>query len=225
MGRAAPARCRGVAPQRRRDDHRRQRPEEPHIQFVGKAFRAPDGLAAQRSSAARRASCRGRTPTAASSHRIGAAVRRWRAGHAELLNYTWQGRRILDRDRHPCPSPTAAAGSRTRWRSSATSPNGGASSSERRRAELQATLEAVPELLFEIDLEGRYRSFHSPRHDLLYAAPEDFIGRRADEVRCRPRRPEVVMVAAPSRRRRGEARRRPGYELPLRRAGSGSSSR
>ena len=47
--------------------------------------------------------------------------------------------------------------------------------------QLQATLEAVPDLLFDIDLDGTFHAFHSPRRDLLYARPEDFLGRRADE--------------------------------------------
>ncbi len=47
---------------------------------------------------------------------------------------------------------------------------------------LQATLEAVPDLLFELDLEGRILSQHSPRADLLLQQPEQFLGRLVRQV-------------------------------------------
>ena len=48
--------------------------------------------------------------------------------------------------------------------------------------QLQATLDAIPDLLFEIDLEGRYYSYHSPRTELLAAPPEELLGRTVAEV-------------------------------------------
>jgi PAS domain S-box-containing protein len=63
--------------------------------------------------------------------------------------------------------------------------------SERQRAdaavssaqeELAATLSAVPDLLFDLDLDGLIHGYHSPRSELLPALPEHLIGRRADEV-------------------------------------------
>ncbi|MDP2007902.1 MAG: PAS domain S-box protein [Rubrivivax sp.] len=59
--------------------------------------------------------------------------------------------------------------------------------SDRKRTEAQAreaqealaaTLDAVPDLLFELDIEGRVHVYHSPRSDLLYVPPEVFLGRR-----------------------------------------------
>ncbi|MFT3956447.1 MAG: PAS domain S-box protein [Piscinibacter sp.] len=50
------------------------------------------------------------------------------------------------------------------------------------QTELTATLQAVPDLLFDVDAEGRFHAFHSPPEDLLYAPPEDFIGRRVADV-------------------------------------------
>jgi len=38
---------------------------------------------------------------------------------------------------------------------------------------LQATLDTIPDLLFEIGLDGRYYDYHSPRTDLLLASFED----------------------------------------------------
>ena len=46
------------------------------------------------------------------------------------------------------------------------------------RQQLAATFNAIPDLLFEVDLEGRIHAYHSPRHDLLAAQPETFIGQR-----------------------------------------------
>ncbi len=63
--------------------------------------------------------------------------------------------------------------------------------SDRKRTEAQAreaqealaaTLEAVPDLLFELDLEGRVHVCHTPRSELLYVPPEVFLGRRVDDV-------------------------------------------
>lgn len=47
---------------------------------------------------------------------------------------------------------------------------------------LTATLNAVPDLLFEIGVDGRYYDYHSPRADLLAAPPEVFLGKLVTEV-------------------------------------------
>lgn len=47
---------------------------------------------------------------------------------------------------------------------------------------LTAILEAVPDLMFDLDLEGRYYQYWSPRSDLLAAPPELFIGKTVREV-------------------------------------------
>ena len=46
------------------------------------------------------------------------------------------------------------------------------------RNQLQATLDALPDLLFDVDSQGRIVSYHSHRSDLLAAPPEAFLGRR-----------------------------------------------
>jgi diguanylate cyclase (GGDEF)-like protein/PAS domain S-box-containing protein len=45
-----------------------------------------------------------------------------------------------------------------------------------------AVLNAIPDLLFEMDREGRYLDYRSPRTDLLAAPPEAFLGRTVAEV-------------------------------------------
>jgi PAS domain S-box-containing protein len=50
------------------------------------------------------------------------------------------------------------------------------------RNQLKATLDAVPDLLFEIDADGVYQDFHSPREDLLAAPSDQLRGRRLEDV-------------------------------------------
>lgn len=53
---------------------------------------------------------------------------------------------------------------------------------EAMRNKLQATLDALPDLLFELDAEGRILSYHSHRSELLAAPPEVFMGKRVADV-------------------------------------------
>ena len=50
------------------------------------------------------------------------------------------------------------------------------------RDQLAATLDAIPDLLFEVDLEGRYLDYHSPNAELLAAPQDHLIGRTVSEV-------------------------------------------
>jgi diguanylate cyclase (GGDEF)-like protein/PAS domain S-box-containing protein len=45
-----------------------------------------------------------------------------------------------------------------------------------------AVLDAIPDLLFEIDIDGRYIDYRAPRAELLAAKPEDFIGKTVVEI-------------------------------------------
>jgi PAS domain S-box-containing protein len=48
--------------------------------------------------------------------------------------------------------------------------------------QLQATLNALPDLLFEVDREGRIYDFRAPRPELLYAPPHEFLGKTMSQV-------------------------------------------
>jgi diguanylate cyclase (GGDEF)-like protein/PAS domain S-box-containing protein len=50
------------------------------------------------------------------------------------------------------------------------------------RNKLQATLDAIPDLMFELDIDGRYLDYHSPRQDLLAAPPEMLLGKTVAEI-------------------------------------------
>ncbi|MCE3017158.1 MAG: PAS domain S-box protein [Pirellula sp.] len=47
--------------------------------------------------------------------------------------------------------------------------------------QLQATLDAIPDLLFEVGLSGRLYSYHSHRADLLAVPPQMFLGKTIQE--------------------------------------------
>lgn len=46
------------------------------------------------------------------------------------------------------------------------------------RAQLQATLDAIPDQLFEVDSRGTIHSYHTNQPDLLTLKPEEFLGQR-----------------------------------------------
>ena len=48
--------------------------------------------------------------------------------------------------------------------------------------QLQATLDALPDLLFDVGLDGRIYNYHSHRSDLLAAPPDAFLGKQFAEV-------------------------------------------
>ena len=59
------------------------------------------------------------------------------------------------------------------------------------RNHLQATLNAVPDLLFETDADGRFLSVHTSRPGDLLLPPELFLGKHIDEVMP----PDVIAMA------------------------------
>jgi diguanylate cyclase (GGDEF)-like protein/PAS domain S-box-containing protein len=65
---------------------------------------------------------------------------------------------------------------------------------ERSRDQLAATLEAVPDLLFELDADGRYWDYRARRAELLVAPPEQLLGHTVHEVMSAPAA-QVVMTA------------------------------
>jgi PAS domain S-box-containing protein len=50
------------------------------------------------------------------------------------------------------------------------------------KEQLDATVSALPDLMFEVDSSGRIYDYRAPRTDLLYAPPEQFIGKTVTEV-------------------------------------------
>ncbi|MBC7698715.1 MAG: EAL domain-containing protein [Bacteroidia bacterium] len=60
--------------------------------------------------------------------------------------------------------------------------------------QLKATLDAIPDLLFELGLDGRYYSVHSPNESLLAASPSYLIGKTVPQVLA-PESAAIVMDA------------------------------
>ncbi len=59
---------------------------------------------------------------------------------------------------------------------------------------IAATLKAIPELLFEVDQEGRIYDYHSPEQQPLYVQPDRFLGRTVQEVM--PEGPAKAIMSA-----------------------------
>jgi diguanylate cyclase (GGDEF)-like protein/PAS domain S-box-containing protein len=73
------------------------------------------------------------------------------------------------------------------------------------RQHLQATLEALPDLLFELDAQGRYLDVHASDDRGLLADREQLLGRTVAEL-MPPRESEVVMQALAEAREQGISR-------------------
>ncbi|MFO0653276.1 MAG: ATP-binding protein [Polyangiales bacterium] len=72
------------------------------------------------------------------------------------------------------------------------------------RNQLAATLDAIPDLLFEVDLDGRYLACHAPRAALLAAPAEQLLGRTIADV-LSPAASEACMAALREAHERGHS--------------------
>lgn len=48
--------------------------------------------------------------------------------------------------------------------------------------QLQATIKALPDLMFEIDRQGCIHNYYAPQHELLYVQPDRFLGHNVNDV-------------------------------------------
>ncbi len=79
------------------------------------------------------------------------------------------------------------------------------------REELETTLDALPDLLFQTDRQGRLLSYHAPHPEELHTAPDQFLGKLVTEV-LPPGAAEVIMAAI---REAAESGRSEGRIYPL----------
>ena len=79
--------------------------------------------------------------------------------------------------------------------------------------QLQATLRAIPDLLFELDLHGTYYSAHSVRPELLYRPVSEIIGKSVTEM-LPPEAADAVLAALQEANERGLSTGRQ-FRLPL----------
>src|SRR5574340_1189476 len=75
------------------------------------------------------------------------------------------------------------------------------------RSQLQATLDAIPDLVFEIGPDGCIYDYHSPRTDLLAAPPEVFLGKKFSDV-LPPDVADVCMSAMSEAHEKGHSDRK-----------------
>lgn len=69
---------------------------------------------------------------------------------------------------------------------------------------LEATLSALPDLMFEVDTEGRIFDYRAPRDELLYESPQRFIGRRVEDV-LPPAAADIIMGSVAETARTGKS--------------------
>jgi len=79
--------------------------------------------------------------------------------------------------------------------------------------QLQATLDAVPDLMFEVGLDGRYYEYHSPNTDLLAAPPEMLLNSTVSDV-LPAEAASVCLSALQEANENGQSRGRQ-FALPL----------
>ncbi len=79
------------------------------------------------------------------------------------------------------------------------------------RQKLADTLDAMPDLVFEVDREGRYHEFHSPRTDLLVLPPAQLIGRGIIDVLPAP----AARICMEALREADDCGRSLGRQYPL----------
>ena len=84
------------------------------------------------------------------------------------------------------------------------------------KTQLQATLDAIPDLLFEVDHEGRYVAYHCRDETLLAVPPEHFLGRTVADV-LPPEAAQTAMSAMHEANANGYSA---GQELQLEISGS-----
>ncbi len=80
------------------------------------------------------------------------------------------------------------------------------------QADRDATLRALPDLMFEIDANGVFHDVHAPRPELLLVPPEAIVGRRQDELLP----PEALAVAQAAVRETLERGQSHGHRYRLR---------
>ncbi len=70
------------------------------------------------------------------------------------------------------------------------------------QAETQTLLEAIPDLMFELDRDGRILSYHNPTDEVLYASPAEFLGKPVQGLLPAPAA-TIVMAALAEADRQG----------------------
>jgi PAS domain S-box-containing protein len=155
----------------------------PNIVFVNQAFERLTGW--------RSAEVLGRSPRmlqgpgtdAAELARVGRALRARQPVRAELMNYAKDGRPYwIDLSIVPVVAVSGQVSHFVAVHRDITDRRHAEQALREAQQALQATLEAVPDPLFEVDADGRIVDAHTPRSELLLRPPENIIGRNVSEI-------------------------------------------
>jgi PAS domain S-box-containing protein len=115
--------------------------------------------------------------------RIGKALRRGEPVHAELINYTRQGGEYwVEFDIVPLADRTGHITHMVSIERDISERKRVEQQVQTAQRELAATLDAIPDLLFEMGLDGRCHAYRASREDLLATPPHTFLGKLAAEV-------------------------------------------
>ncbi|WP_231874508.1 ATP-binding protein [Azoarcus sp. KH32C] len=79
------------------------------------------------------------------------------------------------------------------------------------QAQLQSTLDAIPDVLCELDIHGRYHAYHAPRNSAFAAQPEELIGKTVFE-HLRPGAATTIMSALEEAELEGQSQ---GAQFPV----------
>jgi len=79
------------------------------------------------------------------------------------------------------------------------------------QSKLQATLEAIPDVLLEMGLDGTYHDYHAPRSNTSFPPAEFFLGKKVNDV-LPPDAADAVMAALQEANQLGHS---DGREFPL----------
>ncbi|BAN34070.1 hypothetical protein SCD_n00221 [Sulfuricella denitrificans skB26] len=72
------------------------------------------------------------------------------------------------------------------------------------RNQLEATIDAIPDLLFELGLDGTYHDIRAQRHDLLAAPADELLGKKVLDV-LPPEAADIVMQALQEAHKNGRS--------------------
>lgn len=153
------------------------------IVYVNDAFERVTGYT--------RAEALGRSPgflqgaetDAAEAERVGAAARAHQPVQAELLNYTRDGRPYwVEIDIVPLADGHGRVTHMVAVQRDVTERRSAQQRLQAAQGELAATIAAIPDLLFEITLDGRVERVHASRGELLVVPAAQQTGRTVDEL-------------------------------------------
>jgi PAS domain S-box-containing protein len=173
------------------------------IVYVNDAFERVTGYTRAEALARSPGFLQGAGTDAAEAARVGAAVRAHQAVQTELLNYMRDGRPYwIEIDIVPLADGLGRVTHMVAVQRDVTERRAAQQRLQAAQGELAATIAAIPDLLFEITLDGRVERVHASRSDLLVAPAAQQAGRSVDAL-LPPEAASALMSAVQEAHRAG----------------------